>query len=883
MEKLRSGLCRAMEADLEIHEELPEKHHLRKQIAATVRKIQWSYAIFWSISTRQPGVLAWSDGYYNGDIKTRKMTQPIELKADQIGLQRSEQLRELYESLSAGDSNQQTRRPSASLSPEDLTDAEWYYLVCMTFKFTLGQGLPGKALANKQHIWLNNAQFADSKIFSRSLLAKTVVCIPFMGGVLELGTTELILEDVDLVKQITSFFWELPNPICSEQSISSPQLAERGEGIICPDIDNGIDNSIPSEHHHLIADRQTPLESDPTHFPFPIHSYVPAEHTESVKVEELHQNICEEPDTCSPDDSSNECCLTHQLEDLLGADGLNGMSRTHSLQLVDDEFSNGLLHGSLSSDEHATMSFVDAQRAVSSATREPTRNQMLGGLQEGSHGKHISLDLDGDDSHYAETVATILRTSKLVNPVLCFLKVSFRSSFVVWRRGFNAPKSFIGTPQKLLKKILMDRAWWRGNHVLSERRRRDKLNEKFLALRSLVPTGGKIDKASILDDTTQYLKHLERRVQELESGTAVLGTTDRRKNPDVAERTSDNYLGNEITNEWKPPGNKRKACDMDEGEAEHHFVLSKHGPVHVTVTVKEKEVLVDLRCPWRECLLLEVVESMSNLHLDPISVQSSTVDGMLALTVKSKLRSSNVASPGMIKRSLQRVINKIISSSRRPSPLPRRDVCPTEKGNKDLMAVDETPSLLPPLSPPPPYQAGSTAKGKRPKHSRLSHSSFPKVSDEDVDRLGHHCLYTEEEFYALCLVMLRWRSSVRTRTCAVVNTASVSRVRRVLCVRERSLSYQALGGHKTSDRKPAAAVASGDDVALVSNGGGRGSGAPVVVVAPASLTTARCAASRSRQGRRWAGRRRRARRRGPRNGGGGPQRSDRAEAMGLTK
>ncbi|CAL9780953.1 unnamed protein product, partial [Musa acuminata subsp. burmannicoides] len=117
-------------------------------------------AIFWSPSTGQPGVLAWSDGYYNGDIKTRKMTQPMELKADQMGLQRSKQLRELYGSLSAGDNNQQTRRPSASLSPEDLTDTEWYYLVCMTFTFTPGQGLPGKAFATNQHIWLNNAQFA---------------------------------------------------------------------------------------------------------------------------------------------------------------------------------------------------------------------------------------------------------------------------------------------------------------------------------------------------------------------------------------------------------------------------------------------------------------------------------------------------------------------------------------------------------------------------------------------------------------------------------------------------------------------------------------------------------------------------------------------------
>ncbi|XP_039062554.1 transcription factor EGL1-like [Hibiscus syriacus] len=96
---------------------------LRKQLALAVRNIQWNYGIFWSISASQPGVLEWGDGYYNGDIRTRKTVQPLELKADQLGLQRSEQLRELYESLSAGEGSPQARRPSAALSPEDLTDA----------------------------------------------------------------------------------------------------------------------------------------------------------------------------------------------------------------------------------------------------------------------------------------------------------------------------------------------------------------------------------------------------------------------------------------------------------------------------------------------------------------------------------------------------------------------------------------------------------------------------------------------------------------------------------------------------------------------------------------------------------------------------------------
>lgn len=85
-------------------------------------------------------LLVWGDGYYNGDIKTRKTVQAMEIKADKIGLQRSEQLRELYESLLEGESEQANKRPSAALSPEDLTDAEWYYLVCMSFVFNTGQG-----------------------------------------------------------------------------------------------------------------------------------------------------------------------------------------------------------------------------------------------------------------------------------------------------------------------------------------------------------------------------------------------------------------------------------------------------------------------------------------------------------------------------------------------------------------------------------------------------------------------------------------------------------------------------------------------------------------------------------------------------------------------
>ncbi|CAN1271088.1 Truncated basic helix-loop-helix protein A, partial [Linum perenne] len=79
-------------------------------------------------------------GYYNGSIKTRKTVQATEVTAEEASLQRSQQLKELYESLSAGESNQPAKRPCAALSPEDLTETEWFYLMCVSFSFPPGVG-----------------------------------------------------------------------------------------------------------------------------------------------------------------------------------------------------------------------------------------------------------------------------------------------------------------------------------------------------------------------------------------------------------------------------------------------------------------------------------------------------------------------------------------------------------------------------------------------------------------------------------------------------------------------------------------------------------------------------------------------------------------------
>ncbi|XP_044955575.1 transcription factor APG-like [Hordeum vulgare subsp. vulgare] len=58
-------------------------------------------------------------------------------------------------------------------------------------------------------------------------------------------------------------------------------------------------------------------------------------------------------------------------------------------------------------------------------------------------------------------------------------------------------------------------------HNLSEKRRRCKINEKMKALQSLVPNSSKTDKASMLDDAIEYLKHLQLQVQMLSMRNGV--------------------------------------------------------------------------------------------------------------------------------------------------------------------------------------------------------------------------------------------------------------------------------------------------------------------------------------------------------------------------
>lgn len=135
-------------------------------------------------------------------------------------------------------------------------------------------------------------------------------------------------------------------------------------------------------------------------------------------------------------------------------------------------------------------------------------------------------------------------------------------------------------------------------------------------------------------------------MEELESCKEALGidSTTQNKPQDAIERTSGNYGPNKNGVTKKQSTNKRKVCETNQSGAESNKIRlrgTSADNVTVSVTVTQNDVAIEMRCPWRENVLLEIMEAVSGLHMVVQTVQSSDSDGILSLTIKAKVCSPN--------------------------------------------------------------------------------------------------------------------------------------------------------------------------------------------------------------------------------------------------
>lgn len=172
----------------------------------------WTYAIFWQLTYSNKGekVLGWGDGYFNpkeSEQSDRARQVPVG-EADQQARRRI--LRELQVLIGQSGGDDSAAAELDNLDA-DVTDTEWFYLVSMMYNFPIGTGTPGIAYATSRYLWLRGADQTENRECPRAELAqkfgiRTILCVPTLTGVVELGSTDLINENVSFVHIVRSSF-----------------------------------------------------------------------------------------------------------------------------------------------------------------------------------------------------------------------------------------------------------------------------------------------------------------------------------------------------------------------------------------------------------------------------------------------------------------------------------------------------------------------------------------------------------------------------------------------------------------------------------------------------------------------------------------------------
>ncbi|MED6208220.1 hypothetical protein PIB30_042954 [Stylosanthes scabra] len=126
------------------------------------------------------------------------------------------------------------------------------------------------------------------------------------------------------------------------------------------------------------------------------------------------------------------------------------------------------------------------------------------------------------------------------------------------------------------------------DHIISERRRRQQLAEKFIALAAAIPGLKKIDKASILEEATNYVRQLEEHIALLEK------ENNNKKEPLIVKKSSQ-FCSSSLLQ-----------CDDKN---------NKMVPPEVEARWLEKEVLIRIQCEKQKGIMLKLLPLLQNNHL----------------------------------------------------------------------------------------------------------------------------------------------------------------------------------------------------------------------------------------------------------------------------
>ncbi|WJX12169.1 hypothetical protein P8452_02696 [Trifolium repens] len=490
-------------------------------------------------------------------------------------------------------------------------------------------------------------------------LQQTVVCIPVLDGVVEFGTIEKIQEDLNFIKHVKSFFVDNqsmpPKPALSEHSTSNPTSSNDHIPIIM----------------YTVADPPTtnPNQDDMDEDE--------EEEGEDDEEDEVESGSDDEIGGCNRRATSMAAVVEpSELMQIEMPDDIRVGSPNDGSNNLDSDF-----HLLAVSNQGNPLGQVDSYKTVSTQRWGPIEDPLQ--VQPPTSVLHHALeDLTQEDTHYSQTVSTILQnqsTRWINSPSINYITYSTQSSFTNWtNHNFHTPPPDTATSQWLLKYILFKVPYLHtknhdetspqtndtagglnndpsarlrgkggpqdelsGNHVLAERRRREKLNERFIILRSLVPFVTKMDKASILGDTIEYLKQLRRKIQDLETRNRQI----------ESERSGVTVMVGPI---------EKEKVRIVEGSGGANRAKAVEVVASVQVSIIESDALLEIECLHREGLLLDVMQMLRELRIEVIGVQSSLNNGVFVAELRAKVKENGGNGKKVSIVEVKRALNQLI-------------------------------------------------------------------------------------------------------------------------------------------------------------------------------------------------------------------------------
>ncbi|XP_059313848.1 transcription factor bHLH18-like [Lycium ferocissimum] len=138
------------------------------------------------------------------------------------------------------------------------------------------------------------------------------------------------------------------------------------------------------------------------------------------------------------------------------------------------------------------------------------------------------------------------------------------------------------------------------DHIIAERKRREKLSQRFIALSALIPGLKKMDKASVLGDAIKYLKQLQEKVKTLEEQT-------KKKAVESVVFIKKYELYGDGENSSSDENYSSATLPVDEPLPE------------IEARISERDVLIRIHCEKKKGIVDKTVAEMEKLHLSVIN------------------------------------------------------------------------------------------------------------------------------------------------------------------------------------------------------------------------------------------------------------------------